>query len=737
MNLKIIIGLCIAFALVTTIANAQQYDNTTLLNNLLNQYRSSYDDGSFTVIPSGQTCTAAIYGSEAGNLQLQFNISGPGTNTNDYAVLATLDIDTDRWGFLGGKQVQEENVTSHTGIHTANFMYDGNYYLTDFAPYYQPQLTFKTKVKIFQAGIEKYENTFDIEAIKDVPVQPDCFTYGILFDSATSEAPLPVNVINDPRFDYLNLTLYLTFGESKTYKVGAYIWDNISASAFAEIPITVTANSNTPVTLSFDSSKLRDFKLNNQPILLRSIVVDGHVIDQPWNIDYYNTWDHPNLPTFTTSQFDPKEISITSYTFDTSKQVNGKITELGITLNTQNATGTYDVALSLENQYNQMINVTQESVSSWPHTFWFNGTDIYQSKINGPYRIGSIHISKSNQRLLYAVDTAVSGDLAYSNFTAPPLPDLNINDQDIQGDDTDINVTIHNNGTGDAAGVVISLFNSVPEKVAEVIVDSIKAGDSYQHNFTGINLSGAFAFIDFENQVEESNESNNIAELKAPFIAPAKIESVQPTAATISFTDGQSIQFNATTNGTQPITYQWILNNSIVSTGANYIFAPDYYAEGSKLLKLNVSNANGSQIHTWNINVTPGAMGIFAYVYNQTAMNLGNRTAINANMIYTDLVFPATAAEIPASYAVPLNTEVVLNFTATGFLPLTKKLFLDSRLFTCTEGSNCAFTNTYNTNCVWESSSWSCSNTKSGVTDYFRLFTNPKRVKLVAFMTES
>jgi hypothetical protein len=727
MKINKTIGICIAILLAAAFVNAQEVLDSQV-DSLLARYDMSYDDGLFNVsFISNEVIPTGTPGKEAGANIMNFSITGTGTSS-PYKVIAELvNIRTDITASDGGYDVGGNyNVeVNKSGEGTANMYFDGNYY------YCAGQGDGNVHYVLFDVNLKIYQNEILSKQEKFI-FKEWCWNQPVTFSYLSSKAPLPMNTDADSKYEKLNVTLNLGLPETKTYRIGAYIKDNRSNYAYAEKTIVVASPQIFNVDIMFDSELLRGFELNNERISLESIFIDGVMMDYGNLIALYN-FVRPS-PLLSTTNFDTNEIFLTNISFDTSMVQNNKLTELGVNLDANNTVGSYDVTISLENQFGEIIDIQTATVSSWPTTIWFNGTNIYESKINGPYQIGFIKAIKGTQELIYKLNAAQSEDLSYSNFTAPYLPDLNVNDAEFVGDGTDANLTIYNNGTGDASGITVSLYDSNANKVDEFILESLDAGTSTLIQFNDINISQAFAAIDFYNHIEEMNESNNVAELTGAAIVPAQVQSVQPTATTLIFADGQSTQFNVTANGSQPITYNWFLDNNIVSTTNSYIFAPTYYDEGIRQLRVNVTNSNGSDIRMWNINVTPNTMAIFAYVYNQTAMDIGSKVPIDANVSFDGIVLSATSSENPAIISYPADSEITINYTANGFVPYGTNYFFDKRLFTCIQGQNCVLTNTYNTNCIWETSSWSCSNTNGATTNYFRLFTNPKRVKIEAFL---
>lgn len=737
-------GIVVMVLLAVTLVSAAE--NETMLNELLDSYRTQYSDGSFNVHMNGISTTQYVDfmtpPADAGSSKIKFSISGTKASS-PYRAIATLYRISTLYGDRNGNVIETVDASSPTNI---SFDFDGNYY--DCADYGDGDTyTFDVDLKIYQENILYYQNNFNYE--------PSCLTGPIAFGFISSKN---ITTIGSPEFEKLNLTLKLYFVEKGNYTVGAYISDNKSAAAYAQTKANVAGGSynlaieggtyglggsafyiKKPISIIFNSTQLKDFELNNEKIILKGISVNGKILDIEHHLNLYNYGDgsieEHNKMKFSTSNFSFDDIYITSYSFDKTHKTGNKLKELGVVLDAINVVSTYDAELSLENIYGETIATKTGTINSPSTTIWFNGTDIYNSKINGPYRIGFIRISEAGNEVFYKTNKGNSGELSYLNFTTPPMADLKINDSDVVGN-KDINVTIYNLGEGDAVGITLSLFDSNAVKIKEIILSNISAKSSYFYKFQDVNLPGAFVFADFANSIEETNESNNLGEAKSSGITPASIISVQPDKSSMIIEDGHPLQFNVSATGTTP-KFKWFLNGILKSNSSNYIFNPTYYDEGQKTLKINVSNSNGSEIFTWKVNVTPNAIGIFAYAYNQNA-KVANSTniQIDANVTFKDITLTANET-VPAAISLSTNKEYNVTYSADGRQPFATKIFFDRRLFSCAEGQSCVFTNTYNTNCIWGTISWACTLTKGAFTDYFRMYPNPRRVNINAYLARS
>ena len=716
-NLKLF-GICIGVLIALTLVNAMT------LNELLNSYDNIYNDGGFTAdLSSFRNVWSSnlVPGKEAGRNTFNFTIGGSNTSSL-YTAVATLNVDG---SYAKDNVVLSKNLTN-PGV--ASFSFDGNQYGCNmFWDSTTTQVTFDVDLKIYKNSILRYQKAFKYSAV--------CSTSPVYFDYTLSKALKAVDTSDpDTLYDYVNASLYFFFMENKPYKIGLYLWDNKSATAYVEKTVTTTGiNQNFIVPLIVNATLLKDFELKDQKVLLKAISVDGHAMPTAGLMNY-EEYNRLSSKKYNTSDFERDDILVTNVSFNKTVS-NGKISKLGAKVNTVNSAGVYNIELSLENQFGETIKALNKSTSFTGNTetLWFNGTEIYNSKISGPYRVGFLRITKLGNDVSYKLDAAVSSDMQYSNFTAPLLPDLKIN---ATGDVNNVNITVNNLGNGDAAGVTMTLFDGNANKIKEIIVSSINASTNYFYSFKDVNLTHAFVFADFSNLIEETNESNNMAEfiLQGAIIQPARIISKQPVNS-VTMTDSQSKQFNVTINGTLPIDYKWYINNGslfrLVSTANNFVFAPNYYDEGIRTLRINVSNLNGSDQKSWSVNVTPDKIAVFAYVYHKNQYLLGNKTAINSN-----ISFDGTIKSSASPVKINLTVDSVHNVTysSIGFKNFTTKFYFDRKLFTCTEGQNCILTNT---NCVWDATNddnWMCTVTNGATTDYFRMYTGPKRIKINAYL---
>jgi hypothetical protein len=217
--------------------------------------------------------------------------------------------------------------------------------------------------------------------------------------------------------------------------------------------------------------------------------------------------------------------------------------QLNFTINVKQ-TGTYSIEADIYDLYdqylttvvkNQSLSVGEEIVS-----IEINGSDIYSSKLNGPYKISASRLISGSDIVDFEVDSYITNISSYYDFERPPLPDLNISINVVyNGSDNLINVTIWNIGTAPAFNVLVDVFDD------DVYEDQdfyaiLNASESHTFNFISneTTTNNSFvAVVDFDNLIDELNESNNVALHLSLTILEVSAENIQRD---------ENITFNAT-----------------------------------------------------------------------------------------------------------------------------------------------------------------------------------------------
>lgn len=241
-----------------------------------------------------------------------------------------------------------------------------------------------------------------------------------------------------------------------------------------------------------------------------------------------------------------------------------------------------------------------------------NGSDIYKTGINGPYTI-------KNAKLLYYNITHdgmqiahTTKQLFYTDFERPPLPDLQIamsTSFDSLTNVTNITINLSNLGASSAFNVFFDIFDNITYNNNRSI-SFLSNGEkvTYQFNITNSsNISLITAIVDFDNLVDEANESNNIAQ-------------------NMNASSSSSSQSTLDVNGFS------LLNENVTM----------------RILEFGANNTGGSALNNinWSLNTGQGTISA-STLFNA---NSGQNTFVFVNYNYSDsAVYTAIASGVAAS----------------------------------------------------------------------------------------
>ncbi|MBI2650774.1 hypothetical protein HYX04_05710 [Candidatus Woesearchaeota archaeon] len=224
---------------------------------------------------------------------------------------------------------------------------------------------------------------------------------------------------------------------------------------------------------------------------------------------------------FTTGFYDFRDFAASSYISSFADEGidlndNGKFDSLKINVDAiAFSAGSYVLTLALYDLFGALVEIKNTSVSldAGNHQIpvRFNGTNINEKKINGPFVIKSIELYDNGALADSLNDAYTTKNYNFNDFENPDLPDLtvNITASDAAGNIT-INVTFSNIGKKHAFNVLMDIFDnrtfSRSNKTGILDKDSKIV---YKLNFTGMSDFEINAVADQQNLVEESDESNN------------------------------------------------------------------------------------------------------------------------------------------------------------------------------------------------------------------------------------
>ncbi len=194
--------------------------------------------------------------------------------------------------------------------------------------------------------------------------------------------------------------------------------------------------------------------------------------------------------------------------------------EINVTSNIKQ-TGTYLLDLELRDLFGAYVtNLTQTQTYGTTGLktmqMRFNGTEIYQSKINGPYVVSIARLDKDSTTTDVLLDAYTTQLLSFANFTLPSLPDVAVvNISSMYNDITKVTivyVNVTNVGKAPAFNIFLDVFDNKNYE-NQTFVSMLEVNKSINITFNATNSSNGriyAAIADFKDIIEESNESNNV-----------------------------------------------------------------------------------------------------------------------------------------------------------------------------------------------------------------------------------
>ena len=145
-----------------------------------------------------------------------------------------------------------------------------------------------------------------------------------------------------------------------------------------------------------------------------------------------------------------------------------------------------------------------------------NGSELYKTKINGPYVLSFAKLSIGNETKDIIFNAHTTNQSFYTDYEKPNLPDLKVAiNKDFNGINNLTNLTINlsNIGNAPAFNIFLDIFDNGTYN-DNATLDFLGKNNFKIYNFTVTNTSNATlytAIADFDNLIDESNENNNIA----------------------------------------------------------------------------------------------------------------------------------------------------------------------------------------------------------------------------------
>lgn len=313
-----------------------------------------------------------------------------------------------------------------------------------------------------------------------------------------------VNTDADPKSEILQINASINTTLRGLFEINTLIGNGKSINAKANYTLTQHKNI---ISINFSSKEIRKERITN-PKLYQIAIKNG--------LYYQFFFNYPI--TYNLNDLDPEQSILTDSYDDQGLDQNDNdlydILEIEVNLYIDEA-ATYTIELELKDQHNNYVTRVEEefniaSVGAQTISLEIDGTDIYRSKINGPYIIDYIKLIKDDIILDAVSEAYTTEQYNYDEFEKPPMPDLTITKIDISH--TQTNVTVENIGTASAFGISVDLFGNNSIELKKAIIDILAPEESKTVvlKVNGSNHSILYAIVDYNNIIDELDESNNL-----------------------------------------------------------------------------------------------------------------------------------------------------------------------------------------------------------------------------------
>ncbi|MFH1642728.1 MAG: CARDB domain-containing protein [Nanoarchaeota archaeon] len=299
---------------------------------------------------------------------------------------------------------------------------------------------------------------------------------------------------SDERYESLVIVMDINSTISGNFNITVYVRDIDTVSATQEFYLDV---GETNVFIMINSSDIRKKRISNGK-LYRIIVKNGleyrFYPDKEWY--FKNTW------------FDP-ESSIFSDEYNETASDNLQIT-VGLDINKE---GDYRIEGELYDMYNNFISAINQTFTVSPGltsvNLTINGSVIYRSNFNGPYVIKYLKLIREGI-LDNVADPYTTKPYNYDQFRKPNMPDLVITSVTVN--DNKVSSRIENTGSSYAISTFVTFFDQEFIIIEKTLITLLAPGDSIDINFTRnmSNITTLYTVVDYDNIIEEQNDTNNM-----------------------------------------------------------------------------------------------------------------------------------------------------------------------------------------------------------------------------------
>ena len=511
-NLKLLL-LCII--LVFIIPNI--YSLT--LQELINSYNFGYNDDTLNITLF--TDYMVDSNSNGANDTLIVNLTINSTKTDFFEVFIDLSEES-------GTLSNTINRSISSGISNVNLSFNSNLFTKH---------KYNYSVRVYNASNILVFSEYNIETN----------TYNRFENGTNINRIMDENIGNN--HIRINLTLNVTQDEDTNITV-YFNFNNTIISAVKQVSLTSGLQT---VSIDFDNETIKSIHYNGN-LTLDSVLIGRKLIRPNYATSVYNYEDFAKTSYFR---------NYSSSGVDANANNLSEFLEINFTLVVKNA-NTYEIQSEIYDQFNNFVkNLSKSgslSVGNQTVNVRLNGSDIYATKISGHYVLSFTKLIEDGNVIDKEFEPHTILNLTYTDFERPPLPDLKVimNVSFNQTTNaTNITVEIINIGESPAFNIFLDTFNNETFSITNNTV-MLDINQSQNYTFIVSNTSNATLFTaiaDFDNLVDESDESNNIVQN-----TPAQVVSLAIDSITTLHTDGtlKTFEFVILNDGDAAVTnIQW------------------------------------------------------------------------------------------------------------------------------------------------------------------------------------
>ena len=460
------------------------------LQELIDSYNFGYNDGTLNVNLFNDYMIDS--NSNGQNDTLIINITINSTYTAFFEVY--FDLIEESWTLSN-----KINQSISSGISNVNISFD-------------TRLLTKNK---YNYSVRIY-NTTDILVFSKYNIETNTYSG---FENGTN-----INRITDENLNSNHIRINLTLNVSQSQDANIIVFLRFNQTIISATKQVTLSSGLQTVSLDFDNETIKSTHYNGN-FTLDSVSIGKKLIKPSYSTAIYNYEDFAKTSYFR---------NYSSAGIDTNTNNLSEFLEVNFTVAVKNA-NTYEVQAEIYDQFNNFVknlSASQSlSVGNQTVSIRINGSDIYATTVSGPYLLSVTRLIENGNVTDKQFEPYTITNLTYTDFERPPLPDLKLNmtvNFNQTTNQSNITIKLNNTGESTAFNVFLDVFNNETFSITNSTV-ILNVNESQIYNFIVSNTSNITLFTaiaDFDNLVDESNESNNIVQNTPPTIVSLAIESI-------------------------------------------------------------------------------------------------------------------------------------------------------------------------------------------------------------------